>query len=109
HNLDVIRNADWVIDLGPEGGDAGGELVATGTPGDLKAHGTSHTGRALREYEQSLGLGEHVAREGLPLQTLLRARRDIARAGDNAIRIVNAREHNLKAMTVDVPRGKFNV
>ena len=70
HNLDVIRNADWVIDLGPEGGEAGGELVATGTPEDVKAHGSSHTGRALREYEQTLGLGEHVAREGVPLQTL---------------------------------------
>src|SRR5262245_39725092 len=109
HNLDVIRNADWVIDLGPEGGDAGGELVATGTPEDLKAHGTSHTGRALREYEQALGLGEYVAREGLPLQTLVRASRAKATPADDAIRIVNAREHNLKAMTVDVPRGKFNV
>ncbi|HEU5293417.1 MAG TPA: excinuclease ABC subunit UvrA [Burkholderiaceae bacterium] len=120
HNLDVIRNADWVIDLGPEGGDAGGELVAAGTPEDLKAHGTSHTGRALREYDQALGLGEHVAREGsLPLQTLayegvplqarVRAQRDAAREAADVIRIVNAREHNLKSMTVDVPRGKFNV
>jgi excinuclease ABC subunit A len=109
HNLDVIRNADWVIDLGPEGGDAGGEVVATGTPEDLKAHGTSHTGRALREYEQSLGLGEHVAREGVPLQALVRAQREATRAADNVIRIVNAREHNLKAMNVDVPRGRFNV
>ena len=75
HNLDVIRNADWVIDLGPEGGDAGGELVAAGTPEDLKAHAHSHTGKALREYEQSLGLGEHVAREGVPLQALVRAAR----------------------------------
>jgi excinuclease ABC subunit A len=109
HNLDVIRNADWVIDLGPEGGDGGGELVATGTPEDLKAHGTSHTGKALREYELSLGLGEHVAREGVPLQTLVRTARRLPVAGDDAIRIVNAREHNLKAMTVNVPRGKFNV
>ncbi|HSW24438.1 MAG TPA: excinuclease ABC subunit A, partial [Burkholderiaceae bacterium] len=109
HNLDVIRNADWVIDLGPEGGDAGGEVVATGTPEDLKAHGSSHTGLALREYEQTLGLGEHVAREGVPLQVLVRAQREATRAGDDVIRIVNAREHNLKAMNVDVPRGKFNV
>jgi excinuclease ABC subunit A len=109
HNLDVIRNADWVIDLGPEGGDGGGELVAAGTPEDLKAHGTSQTGKALREYEQSLGLGEYVAREGVPLQSLMRARRAAAREGADAIRIVNAREHNLKSMTVDVPRGKFNV
>ncbi|HYJ97584.1 MAG TPA: excinuclease ABC subunit A, partial [Burkholderiaceae bacterium] len=109
HNLDVIRNADWVVDLGPEGGDGGGELVTAGTPEDLKAHARSHTGKALREYEQSLGLGEHVAREGVPLQTLARAARARPAASDNTIRIVNAREHNLKAMTVEVPRGKFNV
>ncbi len=109
HNLDVIRNADWVIDLGPEGGDGGGELVAAGTPEDLKAHAHSHTGKALREYEQSLGLGEYVAREGVPLQTLARAARARPAASDDSIRIVNAREHNLKAMTVEVPRGKFNV
>ncbi|MCW5656234.1 MAG: excinuclease ABC subunit UvrA [Burkholderiaceae bacterium] len=109
HNLDVIRNADWVIDLGPEGGDGGGELVAAGTPEDLKAHPHSHTGKALREYEQSLGLGDHVAREGMPLQALVRASRAEVREAADAIRIVNAREHNLKSMTVDVPRGKFNV
>ena len=54
HNLDVIRAADWVVDLGPEGGEAGGELVCFGTPDDVKAHATSHTGKALRDYEHSL-------------------------------------------------------
>ncbi|MBN8488629.1 MAG: excinuclease ABC subunit UvrA, partial [Burkholderiales bacterium] len=47
HNLDVIRAADWIVDLGPEGGEAGGEVVCTGTPDDVKAHPTSHTGAAL--------------------------------------------------------------
>jgi excinuclease ABC subunit A len=47
HNLDVIRSADWVIDLGPEGGAAGGELVAAGTPAQLARVAKSHTGRAL--------------------------------------------------------------
>src|SRR5881394_4150162 len=50
HNLDVIRASDWLIDLGPEGGDAGGLIVATGTPENVKKHATSHTGKALREY-----------------------------------------------------------
>ena len=54
HNLDVIRAADWLIDLGPEGGEAGGQLVAEGTPDDLREHATSHTGAALREYDQTL-------------------------------------------------------
>ena len=49
HNLDVIKCADWVIDLGPEGGDAGGHIVATGTPEEVAAHPESHTGRALAE------------------------------------------------------------
>ena len=49
HNLDVIKTADWVIDLGPEGGEAGGSVVATGTPEQIAQHGESHTGRYLRE------------------------------------------------------------
>ena len=48
HNLDVIRNADWIIDLGPEGGDRGGEVVAAGTPKEVAGVKASHTGRVLR-------------------------------------------------------------
>jgi len=48
HNLDVVKTADWVIDLGPEGGDAGGQVVAVGTPEDVVGAGASHTGRFLR-------------------------------------------------------------
>jgi excinuclease ABC subunit A len=50
HNLDVVKTADWVIDLGPEGGDEGGHLVFEGTPEDLANCETSHTGRLLRPY-----------------------------------------------------------
>jgi len=49
HNLDVIKSADWIIDLGPEAGDLGGRLVAQGTPADLIGVESSHTGRALKE------------------------------------------------------------
>ena len=49
HNLDVIKQADWVIDLGPEGGDGGGEIVAIGTPEQIAAAPASYTGRFLRE------------------------------------------------------------
>jgi excinuclease ABC subunit A len=49
HNLDVIKTADWVIDLGPEGGEAGGRLVAAGTPEQVAQIETSHTGRYLRD------------------------------------------------------------
>jgi excinuclease ABC subunit A len=50
HNLEVIKTADWVIDLGPEGGDAGGHIVATGTPEDIASCEASYTGQYLRPY-----------------------------------------------------------
>ncbi len=108
HNLDVIRASDWLIDLGPEGGDAGGLVVAQGSPEEVRQHPTSHTGRALRDYERALGLGSHEAQEGVPLQTLVAARRAPAH-GAQAIEIVNAKEHNLKNLSVDIPRGQFTV
>ncbi|MZR13857.1 excinuclease ABC subunit UvrA [Maritimibacter sp. DP07] len=49
HNLDVIKTADWILDIGPEGGDGGGTLVATGTPEDVAEVGASHTGRYLKD------------------------------------------------------------
>ena len=49
HNLDVIRCSDWIIDLGPEGGDKGGQIVACGTPEEVAEHPTSHTGRYLKQ------------------------------------------------------------
>ncbi|MFZ0717921.1 MAG: hypothetical protein WAN02_27500, partial [Mycobacterium sp.] len=115
HNLDVIRAADWIIDLGPEGGDAGGELVCAGTPEDLKACTHSHTGQALLAYGAAMAPGAAAAAaaaraEGVPLQLaaeVARARR--ALQGEDVVRIVNAREHNLKSLDVDIPHGKFNV
>ena len=56
HNLDVIKTADWIVDLGPEGGDAGGEVVAAGTPEQVAAAAGSHTGRFLAEVLGSLPL-----------------------------------------------------
>jgi excinuclease ABC subunit A len=47
HNLDVIKTADWIVDLGPEGGDGGGRIVAAGTPEQVARAPESHTGRAL--------------------------------------------------------------
>jgi len=122
HNLDVIRASDWLIDLGPEGGDAGGEIVAVGTPDDLKQHATSHTGRALREYEGAVGVSERMA-QVLPSGELpegLRGRRSNAspsvsfadippQGGTNSIQIKGARENNLKNLSVNIPHGQFNV
>jgi excinuclease ABC subunit A len=96
HNLDVIRASDWILDLGPEGGDAGGELLFAGTPADILQHPKSHTGKALREYEHAFTQ---------PIQ----AKEPSARYLGNAIRIHNAREHNLKNIDVEIPRGRFTV
>ena len=150
HNLDVIRSSDWLIDLGPEGGDAGGEIVACGTPEDLLLHPTSHTGKALRDYAASMGVVHEVAEpsakylhntldtdlafgqaeaQGTSLAganpaagSAWRGRKLSPAAGltpdarasarpmpDTNIRIVNAREHNLKSLSVNIPRGQFSV
>jgi excinuclease ABC subunit A len=58
HNLDVIKQADWIVDLGPEGGEGGGEVIATGTPEQVAAVDESATGQFLREL---LPAAEHVA------------------------------------------------
>ncbi|MGE8671879.1 MAG: excinuclease ABC subunit UvrA [Achromobacter kerstersii] len=137
HNLDVIRAADWLIDLGPEGGDAGGLVLGVGTPQDLMDNPKSHTGAALRDYEVSIlpadvvvtsdadaqeaeqaGLTARIAEpvatyndaatgagDGTPLQSVMRARRQ----GNMAIEIRNAREHNLKNISVEIPHDKFTV
>ena len=96
HNLDVIRASDWIIDLGPEGGDAGGEIIFAGTPSAIVECDASHTGKALREYEHAFTQPIHV-------------REPSARYLGNAIRIHNAREHNLKNIDVEIPRGRFTV
>ena len=96
HNLDVIRSAEWIIDLGPEGGDHGGELVACGTPAELVQHPRSHTGRALREYRL-----EQVADA--------RGSHEPGKPSPKEISVRNAREHNLRNVDVDIPRNAFTV
>ena len=105
HNLDVIRAADWVLDLGPEGGEGGGELVCAGTPDDLRAHPRSHTSAALRDYDRTMGQAVPVAAEAPAAFAAAVPSREADVTGPasgayqgEAIRIVNAREHNLKSM-----------
>lgn len=141
HNLDVIRASDWLIDLGPEGGDAGGYVVAEGMPEDVRNHATSHTALALREYAEAMGEFEGVLKvaeaanlagdrvtpgasysdkKSLPGATRSPTKlagqfggkssnARVLSAEDNSIRIVNAKEHNLKNLSVNIPRGQFNV
>ncbi|MCW2311868.1 excinuclease ABC subunit UvrA [Rhodoferax antarcticus] len=184
HNLDVIRASDWLIDLGPEGGDAGGEVVAFGTPEEVMLHASSHTGQALRDYAAQMGVVHVVAEAPLAYASMGRAAADGLAPGasyvsfaaskslpgaspsaagvgtptnpsnggripisvkklssdphcvvnsaeafvvnplskselsahvskgleaNNSIQIINAREHNLKGLSVNIPRGEFTV
>jgi excinuclease ABC subunit A len=111
HNLDVIRSSDWLIDLGPEGGDAGGMVCAVGTPDEVKQHPDSHTGRALRDYDAALGLGGMAVQENIHAlqKKKLLAQKIPGLQAKNVIEIINAKEHNLKSLSVNIPRGKFSV
>ena len=102
HNLDVIRAADWVTDLGPEGGDAGGEVLCVGTPSDIARCARSHTGAALRDAGMPQTVDLSGKRERPPSRTP-----DVD--ASNAIRIHNAREHNLKGIDVRIPRDTLTV
>ena len=62
HNLEVIKTADWIIDLGPEGGDGGGEIVAAGTPEDVAKVARSYTGQYLKAILKSSGSGTSDAK-----------------------------------------------
>ncbi len=109
HNLDVIRVADWIVDLGPEGGDAGGTVICEGTPAQLRQHATSHTGRALVEYDAALKA--HAA-PAVPLATAVSdstAPYHAKRRDTKSIVVHRAREHNLKNIDVSVPREAFTV
>jgi len=99
HNLDVVRAADWIIDLGPEGGDAGGGIVCTGTPDEVAKHPTSHTGKALREYSLNIP-ADGRKKEPAPAP---------APGIDDSIHVHHAREHNLRNIEVAIPRDRFTV
>jgi excinuclease ABC subunit A len=104
HNLDVIRAADWIIDLGPEGGEAGGGVVFAGTPSEIMQCAASHTGRALTE--------EYAAESAVhDSANLLRyAEAPLHRpAAPTRIEIHGAREHNLKNVDVNLGLNQFTV
>jgi excinuclease ABC subunit A len=105
HNMEVVKCADHIIDLGPEGGDGGGTIVAVGAPEEIVKVTASHTGRYLRPY---------LEREApSPFSPLLPKRLRVEEIkgadGNNAIRIVGAKEHNLKNINLDIPRDRVVV
>jgi len=110
HNLDVIKTADWIIDMGPEGGAAGGEVLVAGTPEDVAACPRSHTGRALAEV-----LGTKPAQPVKASTNGKSAGNGRATNGANrieritSIKVRGARQHNLKDVDVEVPRDQMTV
>lgn len=106
HNLDMIKTADWVIDLGPEGGSGGGQVIAQGTPEDVAQVEASYTGQALRRLFDR------------DQKRVSRKRKNVNEKKDDAIRIPviataidvdGAEQNNLRSVSVSVPRDKMSV
>ena len=107
HNMDVVKTADWVIDLGPEGGDAGGQVVATGPPATVAQNTTSHTGRFLKAYLK--GTGRLKPQKTSPAGVAESAASFPEPAGSDAIILKGAREHNLKDIDLTLPHNEMVV
>lgn len=106
HNLDVIKSADYLIDLGPEAGVHGGEITFTGTPEALLENLDSHTGRYL---QQTLAPRQSVAKSQLKVAESSDPVLYETKTTDNAIQLYGARENNLKHIDVSIPREEFVV
>jgi excinuclease ABC subunit A len=105
HNMEVVKCADHIIDLGPEGGDAGGEIVAVGSPAEVALCERSYTGVYLRSHLLNDGASPFT-----PTLDSVRARHALPFPIDaNAIAIVGAKEHNLKNISLNIPRDRFVV
>jgi excinuclease ABC subunit A len=107
HNMEVVKTADWVIDLGPEGGEAGGEVVAAGPPEHVSAEERSHTGRFLKAYLNGEGRlkkappsGNRVAEPAAGYH---------ARPAARVIELKGAREHNLQDLNLTLPHNELVV
>ncbi|HEY5543058.1 MAG TPA: excinuclease ABC subunit UvrA [Candidatus Binatia bacterium] len=105
HNMEVVKCADHIIDLGPEGGDRGGEIVAVGSPAEIARCERSHTGAYLRP---------HLESDAASFAPVLQIRSSVQRFNgstedQNAIVIVGAKEHNLKNISLNIPRDGFVV
>ena len=102
HNMEVVKTADWVIDLGPEGGNLGGQVVVAGPPEQVADHPESHTGRYLKRYLKG---GGRLAKSIRPSRKTDQKNIAKARAADNApasISLRGARQHNLKNLNLTI-------
>jgi excinuclease ABC subunit A len=117
HNMDVIRSADWIIDLGPEGGDDGGNIVCTGKPWDVAKCRESYTGKALKKL-MSRTIKKTTEKKSKGAVTISKGERvrdeflDKSRSRNGVrypITVRKAREHNLRNIDVRIPRFVFTV
>jgi excinuclease ABC subunit A len=106
HNLDVVKTADWIIDLGPEGGAGGGEVVCSGTPEQIAGCERSYTGLALREgpFKKSQKPGKRNGRRSAPAPARLETQEPITH-----LSVEGAEQHNLKHLNVSLPRENMSV
>ena len=108
HNLDVVKTADWVIDLGPEGGEGGGRIVAEGPPEVIAECADSYTGQALRPF---LGMKERKQAKGQGSRWQSVAATNGSANGKSSREIVvrGAAQHNLQDIDLTIPRDKMSV
>jgi excinuclease ABC subunit A len=99
HNMDVVKTADWVIDLGPEGGEQGGSLLVAGPPEKAAAHKGSHTAAFLKKYLS----------QAARMKSFTPARGPSTSPQIPSVLVRGAREHNLQDLTVSIPRQKLVV
>ncbi len=112
HNLEVIKTADWILDLGPEGGAAGGWIVAAGTPEEVATVEGSYTGKALKPVLQrplaaTTGAASLAAKPSAKVPGATKSAPRAERA--QAIKVRGARQHNLKGIDVEIPRDQITV
>ncbi|MBN2449478.1 MAG: excinuclease ABC subunit UvrA [Lentisphaeria bacterium] len=105
HNLDIVRAADWIIDLGPEGGERGGSVVCQGPPEAVMALAESHTGQALLAERQAAPSPV----TGSPVAAAPETAGEGTETAPRAIAIRNAREHNLKGIDIRIPHDALTV
>lgn len=110
HNMDVVKTADWIIDLGPEGGAEGGNLVAAGTPEDVARCEQSHTGRALAPHLLRHGrIDEAEAPAAEPVKKTPATKKKKSKGAARSIKVRGARQHNLRDVSVEIPRDEVTV
>lgn len=109
HNLDLIQAADWIIDLGPEGGAGGGDIVCQGTPEELAKNKQSYTGAALKSYFATHSTNPRKSTKSKSNKRQSKDARGLISPALEDIRITGAKQHNLKNIDLTVPRNTMTV